>query len=551
MISSSNQDNRTIAKLASHREINIGELFWRWGAVISSAGLIALTLPWGFGFDHGFVQTVAWSALQGRQLYVEIWDTTFPGAILLQMAVIAIGGPSPLALRTFDWLMQIGSLYLIYSITRRYANAPAAALATVLYSITYISSGYYHTAQRDGFLTPFMLGGVLAAWDYILKRSAASAAYFGALFGIVCLIRPTYAIVAGSLGIYLLVVSSMQGRSFVRSLLDLTLAGLLCALPVILFIVLYALIGELETLANLLAYLSTIYTHLERSSTRDVLLVALRYPPNILLVGATLFIFSPTLRQRPQYFGALLVLLAACIIVRVVESKIYQYQFIPIYGVMSILAGIGLTDSLTWLTSRFRLLGTRAGWAIAGLLAMAVVAWPLFEVRHVLREAAGFGTSLAQSVQEMRHADTPAYRKILASSQDKAELARYLREHTASDDTILLWGPEPGLLYAAGRLSASRFIDTKWLLCEERRYFEDCPPSEIHSLQARWKSEFLRDVKTRQPVYIVARYQNGTLAMEEGAAFAPDFPDLRRLIGEGYRLETEMGSWSIFRRRET
>jgi hypothetical protein len=82
---------------------------------------------------------------------------------------------------------------------------------------------------------------------------------------------------------------------------------------------------------------------------------------------------------------------------------------------------------------------------------------------------------------------------------------------------------------------------------ESKSYFYQRFPLPV---QKEWKEEFLKDMHTKRPKYIIAHYSNNSLAIEEKACFAPDFPELRNILDCYYSIDKTFGSWSVFKRKE-
>lgn len=87
--------------------------------------------------------------------------------MLLHAFVISIAGTSPLAFRIFDWLAQMVTTILIFSLTKRLAGPRAGAISAIFYATIYIIGGYNHTASREGFIVPLLLMVGWSLWNYV------------------------------------------------------------------------------------------------------------------------------------------------------------------------------------------------------------------------------------------------------------------------------------------------------------------------------------------------------------------------------------------------
>lgn len=233
-----------------------------------------------------------------------------------------------------------------------------------------------------------------------------------------------------------------------------------------------------------------------------------------------------------------------CLLIRIIESKGYLYQYLPLLALASIAGGTGLTFAIRAIVDAARL-PNRVTHLVTPLLVI-IMSLYFFQI-----STGGFFSIYREFSQRMVMHQLEPYQALLVGSVDQANVARYLHENTVSTDSIQTWGTESLVYYAARRVAATRFVSTQAFWCSEAgelRFFTDCS-GETLPLQEAFKEEFLDGVTTARPVYIVAHYEEDSLAAHDGSSFAPDFPKLRQLIEQDYDLETTIGMWSIFRLR--
>jgi 4-amino-4-deoxy-L-arabinose transferase-like glycosyltransferase len=491
------------------------------------------TLAYGFGFDHGLIEYVGWAALHGKWPYAQSWDTTFPGAILLHVAVLALGGTSALGIRLMDWGIQIANAALVFVLARRLGGPRAGLYASIAYAIAYTAGGFYQTAQRDAFLVPLLLLSVWCVWRFLddASRRASWLAWAGLAAGLACLIRPTYGLVV-AIAAAALVVAGRWGRGVAGAAI---FAGA-AAMPLVLFVAVYAIAGQMQSLREMAEMLSTVYQYLERVSAPRVIYAMLKATPVLVLVGVALAVASRVWRTRPMEVATLLVLMAGCVIVRLWESKNYPYQFWPLVCLMSIFAGVGWAWAARRWTPRIE----------TGALAAVLL---------IQLGPAGLDrfARLPAALRPARD-DVERYRRLIADSPSQADLALYLREHTSEGDAIQLWGPETVVLYATGRMAATRFLDPFTFLCPKDNaagfaLFSDCEPAWHKPIQIAFRRELVDSLRAHPPRYIAAHYADGSLFIINQPCIAPDLPELRALLDERYVREATFGKWSAFRLR--
>ena len=507
---------------------------WFCLTIIGSAFILSTTLAFGFGYDQGVLGYLGWAILHGRWPYIDVWDTAFPGGMLIYALVIAMCGKSALSFRAFDFIVQILTAILIFGLARRIAGPRAGTISALFYATTYASTGYYHTAQRDGFIVPFLLLGVWSLWKWCLEPEPGWMAVAGISFGLMCIIRPTYALLVAIVACYVLLFPNGRQRSRSLCVRDVLLLAVLCSLPMALLVGVYVCHGALSTLIDLVSYLAVVHPKIERAGHFQLLHVLIRYAPQIVWAGVGMSVLSPTRWRYRWHYGFLIAALGACTLIRLWESKAYLYLFLPVYACASVMAGIGWSFGITAIVWLARLPRQWRQIAVASITGI-VILWPIFY--------AGLVDDIWRVVPNLRRSLTegPSYRSLVADSADQAEIARYLYENTDPTDTVQIWGAEPGILYAAERFAASRFVQAHVFSCGE---------GNILRVQGSWREEFFDSITTRHPRYIVAHYANGSLAVQEFASFAPDCPELRNIIDQNYELEATFGIWSVFRRKE-
>jgi hypothetical protein len=541
-----------------------------WLTLLSSGVIFLPLLNFGLGFDHGILQIFAWAGLHGRWPITDIFESTWPGGILLHMLVIGLGGTSTLSFRLFDFTVQMVAVLLIFRLSERLAGPRAGALAAIFYAVTYVTGGFFHTGQRDGFIVPFMLLGLLSLQNYSASLRTRWIAIAGLNFGLVCLIRPSYGLLVGIMAAYLFVVSQYRGNKVGGTVHDMGLFVGLAGLPLICFVAIYAYRGALSDLFDLASYVSAL-RYFERYTQIAILKTIIGYSSfQIAWLGVVFSLFSVAAITRSVNYWLLAIACVAAVAIRILESHAWLYHLWPLFACAAILAGVGW-DHCIMLLTRSALLPAPYKPLAAGLITTVILAWPAGAsfvngqsgLPHTLR--LDWYLNLRTVLEAPDSDGMTHYRSVLADDgPEQALVARYLREHTTQSDLIEIWGAEPGIYYAAKRFASSRLLTTGPLTCLDKdnpiwngadrpRFVDECEIQKRLPVQIALKNELLQNVAVNKPPkYIVAHYINGSLAISEGcmACFAPDFPELRWLIDQKYIREVTFGFWSIFKRKE-
>lgn len=516
---------------------------WIWyaAALALSTWLMLPTLRHGFGWDHGYIQYVAWAWTQGLWPYLHTWDGTFPGAFLLHLILIKLGGNTPIAIHTLDLVAQLSVAGMMVYLGDRLGSARAGLIAAPLYVAFYAQNPPQFTASRDGMLVLpilILLAGLWSYWDRPRRWVLVSV---GLLWGLVCLVRPTYALLAALTALAILLVP--VERHWRARLVDGAVLGASSAVPLLVFYSVYLAMGAGEVLRDHWELISGVYGHNGRFPALYTLYLIYDLAPVVFVIGPIWSLFALASGPNRLRQVSLLGLFALCVAVRLVEGKAFVYQLFPVFAAMALLAGVGLDKAIVSLVRRAEEEGVRRP-LLAPLSALAILA--------VFAGSAGpfWGVLTAQP------ANSDPDVQLLCTTPEQAPVARYLREQTPPQSRIQGWGVAPGLYYASQRLAASRFIDFNVFLCEfgpliggpmPAKIVGDCTGPATSAVQEKFAEEYLRDV--RKADYIVAHYRPGSIAVTVEIAQVPDFPGLREIIEREYESEAVFGEWTIFRRR--
>ncbi len=112
-------------------------------------------------------------------------------------------------------------------------------------------------------------------------------------------------------------------------------------------------------------------------------------------------------------------------------------------------------------------------------------------------------------------------------------VVQFLREHTSPDDTVLVLGYEPRILFFAGRRAPTRFVNTGHLLQKD-------------FVTPAIAQEFYQDILNQKPAYIVDVRDQGLVNVTP-----IDSQFIRRRVGGVQRLYQpykRIGGWMVYKR---
>ncbi|HEX9798685.1 MAG TPA: glycosyltransferase family 39 protein [Thermoanaerobaculia bacterium] len=497
-------------------------------AMLLAAALLSPSLAFRLGQDQGIFAYLGAEWLEGRWPYLATWDQNLPGMAALHALVIAALGKSVFAFRLFDFAWQLANAWLVHRISRRLGGRAAALLAPALFVLIYQGYGPWNTAQREGFAVLFVLAGFQLCLTRERRPPALTAAAIGLGFGLAMLVKPTM------LALALFYLPLARRESWPRRARLLAIAAAAASAPIAATILAFWARGGLDELyAACFAY-QRIYVALSRPEGplfaaalarlaglgRNAAVLALVYPVFLLLFR------SPDRRERWMlYLGYL-----GSVVAVAVQGTYAGYHYLPGLALGAILVG-----TLFQRGAELARLGGRSALALA-VLAIAA-ATPLYVRAQNVRDLVSGHFLAPPRADELRNG-------TVFDFTESWELARHLRERTAPGERIQVWGHESLVYYLAERDAASRFQVSSPLVVR-------APGEPLSPLQRRWRAEFLAELARRAPSYVTVTtgddwwWAPGRQTSEQ---LLDDFPEWKRFVAAGYRLETRIGRFLVYRR---
>ena len=473
-----------------------------------------LQLP--FAGEHGIYAFGAWRMSQGEVPYRDFWNMNTPAVFLVHRAADALFGHAMRSIRLLDLLWTLATLWFLHRVSRRAFGEPAASLAVLLATVTYFTLGHQPTAQRDG----WCLLPLLAMLDGAARSSPSARGDRRLAFGIG---------LGSALAFWLkppfLLPSAVCAVVFLRR--RPRPHGVLIALGAAQFLVVTLAVllyfwwhGALRDLYENTVLFNSEYTR-ERYSLAEQARIfgrlALAGP--MWLVGTVACLVA--LGRAPA--RPFIALIAACVVVVVVQGKLYGYHLAPLRLLLCATTA-ALVASL-W-DARTARVASRA--AVVGIMALAI----------------------GSSVQAFRIQQYPQIWQLLFRGgavtvrREEVSLAEMLAARTQPQDTILVWGEgTPGIVhYLAERRSPTRFT----LSYPFSMQHADSP------LVARWRREFIEALRRAPPrmVVVVGGDAWEELKNVDSAASFERFTELRDFVAENYRpvarLPGRRGEYQVF-----
>lgn len=547
-----------------------------WLVVMALLAAWAVTsLWWPWGRDQSTMGYMGHLITAGKMPYRDAIDINAPGGYLLHALLETVAGTARWPLR----LMDLGFLTLtgwaLFRLGRALHSARAGRWAIALFVVFYASTGFWNTAQRDGWAAMMLSWGLLLTCGAIPQRGQAGrgraavwakAGLAGLLLGMAVLLKPLYVGLALPMLIWMIergrtpsgaltppaetlgdtdgVVETptLGAKSFPWAGVAAGLLGMI--LPLVAVILWLDRGGALRpAYEQVVLFNARVYANVERldllsgcavfvavlMSTRTVLLVL------VALIGGRA-LFAARVPGRWALAVAWPAMTAAIIIY---QGRFFSYHWHGLMLGLALLGGIGLMELATWQPQPAPGRRPVPRWVpalVAPLLLVLMVLPPSRVVTSDLRWWVG---------DVLVRRDYELYMKLFATHdvcpRVNAQVGEYLAAHTTPTDTILQWGLEPDLHLYSGRDPASPVWASFFLAATLNR------APELHQ---EYLARLLADLQRNRPRYfvVVDNDLNAIMQVTSSQALKAE-PELDQYVRENYYEETRMEHFQLLRRR--
>ncbi len=525
-------------------------------------GLILFSLlqliQYRYGRDQGIYAVVGESIVHGGMPYRDAWDFKPPGIFFVYALARGLFGSQEWAIRAIESLSMLALIPTFIVLGRRlFRSSIAGFFGATVAIVVHCQLEFWHTAQPETF------GGVLTMLALLLVTGPVNAAagqrnprrlvagWLGAglLFGMAGLMKPHLAGGAAVAGGYLAYRIRQHGRPWRDCLVPLGALGGGVVLAIGGCLGLFAARGAWTGLHHALFVFAPGYA----STTWDW-----GWWPNFLYCAFENFAVEASAplcagmamavalhgdaRDRPgvSLLGGIIAVHLAGI---AIQSKFFPYHFDATYPLGALLAGFGLHKA--WeLAHKRRELGVAAFFFCLYALGRARTSMRDLDGTWWVRSSKRLHAMVSGSAQEREGLIQELSSVADVDYPSNRSVAEWIDQHTASNDTVYIWGFEPFIYHAAARKPGSKYIYN----VPQRVAF-----AKGSDLKEQARRDLMADLGSSQPAVIVVEHRDVFPVVTgdslDSAASLADFGALQELLDTKYAKQTTIQDFDLFLRR--
>jgi 4-amino-4-deoxy-L-arabinose transferase-like glycosyltransferase len=430
--------------------------------------------------DEGEFAYMGQLMLQGIPPYLIAYNMKLPGIYAIYALIMAIFGQTITGIHLGLMIANSIAIALLFLLTRYLFDKTAAIIAAISYALISLNPSVLGTsAHATQFIVPFALGGTIVLLKAIDSKNIKMFFISGLLFGLAFTIKQ-HAIffIAFALSYFTLKTITARPINPKRLIAGNSLLLIGAALP---FLLSCAILYNAGVFSKFWFWTFT-YADEYASivSLPDALQIFMKAVPQVIDswyflwiiagIGLTSIFWNDKSRTN-RYF--LLGFFFFSFLTVCPGFYFRKHYFIPLLPAIAMLAGVATTTSIQWLYEKKIAPLVQI---IPGFIIAAAIIYPVVNLGDFFFKA----TPVAAC--RMMYGLNPFPESI--------KIAEYIKAHTNKDDRIAVIGSEPQIYFYADRKSATGYIYTYGLM-------------EPHSYASKMQLEFIREIETSRPQYIV------------------------------------------------
>jgi len=535
-----------------------GNFFFQVGrswTLVVFIGAVILLLPnicYPMGPDQSLFAVIGRGLLDGKRLYVDLWDVKPPGIFYFYALLFRIFGPAMWSVGVVDALISVLLCYLTYLFARRFTGGAAAAFGAITTGAWHARGGHWVALQAE----PLIVAMVLTSYVLMTRHENSRtfgiirSIFAGVLFGWAFWIKYV-ALVFVPLLVFLpffefdreskkWCLTKRKGLSHpIEKITCFVMAFLLVGIGIVSALYVRGGWQPFLQISRLLPPYSLEFVHRYKWSYPVWAWIQTVHGLGRITLSVTALALVVAWRKHeltrvsPIFLGALLSYLAVA-----GQFRFNSYTFEVCYPFFAVIRGYLAVAAINWffnsiwlsLVLRRPLERIVPAWA----LALATVIYAGYEIRGI--------TTRYTRLEDWVRSPTKSYGQGYWSGatwnlpEQEEIVNEILREPGLH--TIFVWGNDSLVYLQTASSPPSRFISNSWLT-------QPWAPHE-------WHDEIESDFHSHRPEYVVvAKEDVASSGVPDSLAELREFTSISSALNSSYYVQRDLAKFRLYHQRES
>ncbi|HET6402081.1 MAG TPA: hypothetical protein VFH95_11875 [Candidatus Kapabacteria bacterium] len=504
-----------------------------------SLGIFLIIILEPLGSANAVIHSMALDWVRyGRVPYIGSWDNNFPGIVFVHAIGIVLLGESGVSFRIFDILIEFFFVFFFFKFLSRWLQPHAAALAVVFYSAYYVAtSSIYGSQDPYGMMLVFVGTAMILPRKNETGASLVRIAAGGLIAGLSFLMRPTFLLFIGILGLYILLQTDFP--SILSRISRVLLFAVFAMIPTAVLLLFYNTIpGGVDTLYNsIIRFNLDLYTKLGGISYLiEILRSGLMIPLAIAAIVFKAIKQSEIFKTPPskKEIGLFIAFVVAGLFIVIYMGKFWRSHFAPFYMALIPFSAVGIEC----VRLRVRDALHRHYVMLGCVLLSTFIAYnPLGPVT--------FALGLLELTNPFRAADEARRPDPLSGAKPEHALLAYLEKPENQSGAIEYCGFDPYLRLDLNRPFVSRY--TTFHALAFRADYTNVGTPHYTDYQRKWQAEYVRQLDQAKPRFIIlGRGMSFWYIHDIYSDCLRYLPGFDSFFQSNYRYDTAFGGFQVY-----
>ena len=503
------------------------------------------------GRDQGTYLQIGQSLLEGKHLYVQLWDNKPPGIFWVYAVIAKVFGRVMWSVAIVDFVLLLAISYLLFRFAKRYLGRAAAALAVIVHASWHSGMMYFWIAQPETLQVLCALAALLllvpeAKWWTVRCFAAGLLCGFGFWlkynfigFMPLLLLLPFLESIAldENSPRFALTVSWREW------LLRIALIASGFALTVVVVLGWIVFTGGWPAMQQAQFQVLPRYARMAITRNPHYLLMAV-HNTYLYLRPATWFVTLAAVligwwRRDFKRLVPVLLAAAAALATTVAQVRFHSYYFqvcFPFFAIIWAYLVLKLVEITRWLTRVLKIQRRGLIATLLWILAMNIAFLPIPEqVTGLILDYVAFQQWCTQ--RETFYADYPNQISI-ELLRGQMDVINYVKRNTKPSDSIFLWGSNSLIYFLTDRRPPTRFVLNLGVMAKWGE------PS--------WKEEIVDAVEAARPTLIIVTQGDELptityVKLDSEQYLSRSFPRLNTYITQNYKIAANFDHFVIYK----